>query len=574
MLGLKLGVLLVLTVISFTFTSQVYADSISVTFDKSEYTTGESLSMVGQISELKMPVIAMSIYDTDGKILAANNVEIDFDGSFSKTIILDSPFYEKSGQYKVKFDYGKISKNGFFIISNQESVEKENEDIEQTTEKYTPEIVWLTTDKSQYTDNDTITITGSVSTKDSPTVLIGIYDTFDAPAGFYFGNINSDLEFSTSFLAKADVNFKVDGTYSIKAQYTDSSKITSFEFFKEIEEPTSDEEIVIDKSDSANDTQVDESISTLDDKENSQNIEDTNESQQNVDSNQNETEITQKNNILDKNDSTTTSSTSNKNASNNKSIVKNIPQEKTDIQKKQAADSTIIKKSNSSDKKIKPEKELDKEIKKENNLTIEDIELGLILNQINLECDSSKYTDTITYYDGMGPALYRLCKFDNSLNFFDEELVKDPSNIEILTNKGSTLAKLGFYNEAIIYYDNVLKINSDFLPAINNKANALANLGQHDEAKFLYLYAIEKNPSYFTATKNLSILNNELNQQKIHLTEKQFYNQKPNDYSSNNKIKIIENSQILKPKMENSSNFFDEVSMAFSSLGSLFGFFN
>ena len=106
----------------------------------------------------------------------------------------------------------------------------ENEVIEETIESSPPEIILLTTDKSLYTDNDTITITGSVSTLDSPTVLIGIYDTFGAPAGFYFGNINSDLEFSTSFLAKADVNFKVDGTYSIKAHYAESSKTSSFEF--------------------------------------------------------------------------------------------------------------------------------------------------------------------------------------------------------------------------------------------------------------------------------------------------------------------------------------------------------
>ena len=47
------------------------------------------------------------------------------------------------------------------------------------------------------------------------------------------------------------------------------------------------------------------------------------------------------------------------------------------------------------------------EIKKQNNLSVEDIELGKILNQINLECDSSDFVDMISYYDGMGPALYR-----------------------------------------------------------------------------------------------------------------------------------------------------------------------
>ena len=35
------------------------------------------------------------------------------------------------------------------------------------------------------------------------------------------------------------------------------------------------------------------------------------------------------------------------------------------------------------------------------DLSVEDIELGKLLNQINLKCDTSKLTDTISYYDGM-----------------------------------------------------------------------------------------------------------------------------------------------------------------------------
>ena len=41
------------------------------------------------------------------------------------------------------------------------------------------------------------------------------YDPFGMPAGFYFGNVNSDLEFSTSFLVKDGVNFRADGTYFV-----------------------------------------------------------------------------------------------------------------------------------------------------------------------------------------------------------------------------------------------------------------------------------------------------------------------------------------------------------------------
>ena len=323
-------------------------------------------------------------------------------------------------------------------------------------------------------------------------------------------------------------------------------KLLLLNFLKEIEDTNPDEEIAGNTFDTI-DTQTDEFVPSLGDKDNLQQIEDSNELQQNVDTNQNETDIIQTNEILQKGNLSPSSNTNEKASNNNKSIIQNTTQDKKNIQKKQVDDSTIIKKLKPSSKKIKFEKEPDNKIKKENNLTVEDIELGLILNQINLECDSSKYTDTITYYDGMGPALYRLCKFNSSLSFFDEALVKDPGNVEILSNKGSALGKLGFYNEAIIYYDNVLKIDPEFLPAINNKANALANLGQHNEAKFLYQHAIEKNPSYFTARKNLSLLENELNQEKIITLEEQ---------SSIHKLELIplvnnrqvENSQLPKTK--------------------------
>ena len=73
-------------------------------------------------------------------------------------------------------------------------------------------------------------------------------------------------------------------------------------------------------------------------------------------------------------------------------------------------------------------------------------------------------------------------KFDSSLNFFNESLIKNPNDVEVLVNKGSALAKLNYLSEAILYYDQAIKIDPDFLPAKNNKANALANSQQYDDA--------------------------------------------------------------------------------------------
>ena len=67
------------------------------------------------------------------------------------------------------------------------------------------------------------------------------------------------------------------------------------------------------------------------------------------------------------------------------------------------------------------------------------------------------------------------------MNFFNESLINNPNDVEILVNKGSTLGKLGYFSEAIVYYDQAIEIDPNFLPAKNNKANALANLGNFEE---------------------------------------------------------------------------------------------
>jgi len=125
--------------------SSAYADSISVEFDKEEYAIGDSLSVSGHISDFSMPVIAFSVFDPDGKILSANNLELDSEGNFSKIILLDLPFYEKTGEYKIKLDYGQISQNEFFVIIG-DTVEAPTAPIEIIAE-----IISLTTDKSTYT---------------------------------------------------------------------------------------------------------------------------------------------------------------------------------------------------------------------------------------------------------------------------------------------------------------------------------------------------------------------------------------------------------------------------------------
>jgi len=489
-LGNKIGMLLVITILSFTLISESYAETIFFEFDKSEYNTGEKLTFSGSISEYSMPIMAVSIYDPDGKILSANNLELDGEGNFSKTISLDSPFYDEPGKYKVKINYQKIIQEEFFTITGEVS---QPDSI--LKEKITPEIILLATEKETYIDGDTVKITGIVSLKESITVLIGIYDPFGTPAGFYFGDVDKNLEFSKSFLVKAGVNFKVDGVYTIKAHYAESEAITTFEFYEDMSNTADD------NSKSADD-----------------NSKSTDDNSKSADDNSKKSTTKQK----------------------DKSRIQNNDKDQT---------------SNT----------------KPNNLSVEDIELGKLLNQIILECDRSKYLDTISYYDGMGPALYRLCKFDSSLEFFSESLSKDPNNVEVLTNKGSALRKLGYYDEALFHFDKAIEINSNFLPAINNKANTLANLGNYEEAVSLYAEVLGKNPGYIATRQNLELALSEMPQTHNVIFQKPIITLKENNSVFED---TLNNNEPIKLQKEKSPNFFEQISSMFSSLESLFGISN
>lgn len=420
---------------------------VVVETDKTQYSTGESLIVTGYILERKMPVVAMSVYDPDGIILSANSIELQEDNSFSKTISLDSPFYDKAGVYLIDFDYGKNTDQiTFEIISSQIDQMPPIPDI-------IPEVIFLTTDKEVYQDNELIIITGMVSAVSDPTILIGVYEQSGMPTGFYTPLINSDLEFNVSFLAKHGINFKTFGDYIIKAHYADSKYETSFAF--------------IDNS-ITNDVALPEQI----------------EEEPIVDSSPKPSST----DIVDVPQSPIVKST------DDHSETK-IVEEKPIIQTES----------------IEPKQE-EKEMTNNDfdNLTVEDVELGKILNEVRLGCDKSEYLDVLAYYDGMGPALMRLCNYNQAISYFDQSLIEEPNNVEIITNKGSALAKIGNIDAAIANYDLALEIDADYLPALNNKANVLVEQGKTDEAIEIYNFILKKDPSYTTTQSNLQKIQEKL----------------------------------------------------------------
>jgi len=365
------------------------------------------------------------------------------------------------------------------------------------------EVITFDSENSVYTDNDVIFISGSVSSIDTPSVLIGIHDPFGMPTGFYFGNIDSNNEFSISFLAKAGINFKIEGKYDATAYYGDSKKIVFFDFVESlddeifeieiIEEPAPDEII----EESAPNETIEDDIVIIKESEIKANIKDV---------------VLQETKI--------------KNDINYKknNIVAQVPT---------------------------------------NNLSVEDIELGKLLNQIALNCDQNEYTDTISYYDGMGSALIRLCKYSEAIFYFDEDLKNAPNDVKILTNKGAALSKLGHFEEAILYYDSALETDSSYVPALNNKGNALSQLGKSEEAIDVYNLAIKLNSENKILKENFEKSKTNIPLQQNH------------EETSENTVQQIDENNNDNFKIKNndlSSSLFEKIGNIFSSIGSIFGF--
>ena len=492
MLGSKTEIsLLLILIIPILIPSFAEDDSLIVETNKAEYEIGDSMVISGIVGEIKMPVVALKIFDPNGGILSANQVDIEDDNTFSKIIELDSPFYDEQGTYSITLNYGKLKTETTFEMVNDDT---DDVILEDDFDFFVPEILAMFTDQEVYQDGDTVNIIGLVSDKDHDSVLIGIYDPFGTPTGFYFGEVDSELEFSASFLVKDGVNFKTEGTYSISAFYGDSEEYTSFEYVKKIE---SVEVEPIDNETPSNEDQPSEKDKQVDDEKPVRSNEKT---------------------ILQK-ESTVTTQNKNLKPSENKSPPKS---------------------------------------KSTNNLSVEDIGLGIMLNQINLRCDDSEYVDTISYYDSMGPALIRLCKYADAIYYYDQSLITDPNNVDILNNKGSALAKMNFYEEAITHYDSALAVDPSNFQVLNNKANALANLENYDESIQTYNQALATTPGNQIILNNLEKAQSKspliMSDDSIQLGEPPQLEQEQNSVKSNN---------------QESTNIFEQIGNMFSSL---FGF--
>jgi tetratricopeptide (TPR) repeat protein len=82
----------------------------------------------------------------------------------------------------------------------------------------------------------------------------------------------------------------------------------------------------------------------------------------------------------------------------------------------------------------------------------------------------------------------------------------DPSNVDILYNKGVALGKLGDYTQAISYYDRALAIEPTYTGALTGKGFALHQLRSNIQAIVYYDKALAIDPSNVDTLTNKGLL--------------------------------------------------------------------
>ncbi|HSB57431.1 MAG TPA: tetratricopeptide repeat protein [Nitrosopumilaceae archaeon] len=478
------------------------SETILISTDKLSYFTNEPIVISGEVTTKKMPVIALKIFDPDDNILGAYSVEINETNHFSKTITADVPFYEKPGIYTITADYGKLKTETFFGI---ESGPGENTDSAPNVEEsptILPQVKSFETDKKRYSDEDTIFASGKVSTLSDGQVTVTIFDPNRVPVGIYLANVSPDLTFSTSFLARYHVNFKVEGTYSLTAQYggPETKQEIEIEFFEkqnqsnsttpesntpESNTPSSFLFSESDLNDLANWYYLDGSDNQL-----AQFFKDLLKRgliNPNVDGVVSKDVLVQWIQDTKVPLGTLVDDLFSGNISE-KEFMKSVENSLRLYINKSSEPEPVINVSDTSQTKNIPTVE-EPEIKKpsrSNNKPARNIDVplettserdtGTVYFYSSVNCQKNAYEDIIAYYNNPGPALARLCKYEDAIFNYDQTLQSDPKNIHALTNKGAALSSLGRYQEAITYYDKALEINPHDTAALNNREKTSAFL--------------------------------------------------------------------------------------------------
>jgi len=218
--GIRAYALVGFFIISLLFTQYALGDdpsgsTLSVETDRSSYNDGDTIRISGNVEIIESDVpVTILIVDPAGEIVSATHVMPNSSGDYSHSITAGNTM-EDSGDYKVRAQYGTQKASTTFYFEN----------VPVTVPPIT-----VSTDRTSYSEGDTIRISGEVGTliEDFPPVSI----TIISPSGDIVALAQPypflDGSFSTTLGAGGTMN--IEGEYTINAFYGIASRSDSTTF--------------------------------------------------------------------------------------------------------------------------------------------------------------------------------------------------------------------------------------------------------------------------------------------------------------------------------------------------------
>lgn len=152
-----------------------------------------------------------------------------------------------------------------------------------------------------------------------------------------------------------------------------------------------------------------------------------------------------------------------------------------------------------------------------NNSEILDL-MGVLLNQQNLPEDSLSFFDDAlvqdptnpVYHNHKGNALCALKQFDLALHHFEQALTLNPQYAEAWNNCGNTYLRMKHYPQAIEHYQQAIELKADYADAQCNLGLAYCQQGELTKADEVILKVLIKQPDHSKANYYQRIINDEI----------------------------------------------------------------
>ena len=213
--------------------TQTSSNSIKVATDKSFYSTGENIVILGSIETLAeySQSVTILIISPDNNIMSISQVIPSSNGSYSTNLKAGGTMV-LSGIYEVRAQYGAQKVTSTFVFTSEGSTMPEPTPEPEPTPGGINDSITVAADRVSYSEGQTIIITGEVRDLYSGTKVSVIVK---APNGNLVSIaqviVGTDKKFGTELTAGGAL-MKSEGAYIVTAQYgtVNRSAETTFEF--------------------------------------------------------------------------------------------------------------------------------------------------------------------------------------------------------------------------------------------------------------------------------------------------------------------------------------------------------